>query len=511
MTMRQRIASWADWGALLGAVVVVASLGALLVMGEATVWIEAAGGLGVVLLVLPVLLNPGRARAALLGRRARYGGNAFVATVALVAVVGLLNYLGVRHPLRWDVTAERQFSLSEQTLQIIESLSEPVHVTLFFTPGHFNRQQADDLIQEYALRSRHLTYEFVDPDLEPRRAMEFQVGRDGTIVFQRGERREFCFGAQEQDLTSALLKVTGDRAKGVYFLTGHQERGIDGADEIGFSQVAGVLGTENYAVETLNLAVTDTVPADLDVLVIADPRRPLSDDERDRLRSFIDQGVSVLAMIEPGGDDPLGGLLAEYGVALTDDLVIDPTRSFFGDIAAPLVDGYTYHQITKDLTGISSFFPTARSITLVEPPPEGWAAQLLASSSPSSWAETRYTATDVARDDDEAAGHIGLMAAVEPTTTEAGKGRLVVLGDADFVSDSVLTAVRGSIANLDLFMNAVGWLAEEDALISIRPKQSEVREVVLTPPQARAIIYSNVLFVPLIVLAAGGLVWWRRR
>jgi len=87
----------------------------------------------------------------------------------------------------------------------------------------------------------------------------------------------------------------------------------------------------------------------------------------------------------------------------------------------------------------------------------------------------------------------------------------VVLGDADFVSDSVLTAVRGSIANLDLFMNAVGWLAEEDALISIRPKQSEVREVVLTPPQARAIIYSNVLFVPLIVLAAGGLVWWRRR
>jgi len=85
------------------------------------------------------------------------------------------------------------------------------------------------------------------------------------------------------------------------------------------------------------------------------------------------------------------------------------------------------------------------------------------------------------------------------------------VGDADFSSDGVLTALRGSIGNLDLFMNAVGWLAEEDTLISIRPKEPEFREVILTPPQARAIIYSSVLFVPLIVLAAGGVVWWRRR
>lgn len=509
--MRQRLVSWADWGALAGAVAVLASLGALLVLGQATVWIEIAGALGAVLLVLPLLLDPARVKAALIGRQARYGGNAVVATVALIAIVGLLNYLGARHPLRWDVTAEQQFSLSEQTLQILDALYEPVHVTLFFTSGHYNRQQADDLMQEYALRSRNLTYEFVDPDLDPRRAMEFQVGRDGTIVFQRGERREFCFGVQEQDLTSALLKVTSDRARGVYFLTGHQERDIGGTDETGLSQVARVLGTENYQVNTFNLAVTGTVPADMDVLVIADPKKPLSEDEVARLRSFIDQGVGVLAMLDPGMADPLEGLLADYGITITDDLVIDPSRSFFGDIAAPLVDQYAFHQITKDLTGLTSFFPTVRSITLVDPMPEGWTAQLLASSSASSWAETRYLEQQVAQDDDEAAGPLGLVAAMEPTTAEGGKGRLVVVGDADFASDSVLTAVRGSIGNLDLFMNAVGWLAEEDALISIRPKESGVREVVLTAPQARAIIYSNVLFVPLIVLVAGGLVWWRRR
>lgn len=508
--MRRRLLSVADWGALAGAALVLASLGALLVVGSPTLWIEVAGGLGVLLVLLPVALNPARTKAALLGRRARYGSNTVVATVALVGIVGLLNYLGARHPMRWDVTEERQFSLSEQTLQILESLSEPVHVTLFFTPGHYNRLQAEDLIQEYALRSSKLTYEIIDPDLEPRRAMEYQVGRDGTIVFQRGERREFAFGAQEQDLTSALLKVTSDRAKGVYMLTGHQERDIESTDEVGLSQVAEVMRTENYAVSTFNLAVTNTVPADMDVLVIADPRRPLSDDETARLRSFIDQGVSVLAMIEPGAD-PLGGLLADYGVSLTDDLVIDPAQAFFGDIAAPLVDRYAFHQITKDLTGLSSFFPTVRSLTVTDPAPEGWSAQLLVSSSPSSWAESQYLEQQVAKGEGDVGGPVGLVAVIEPTTEDSGKGRLVVIGDADFISDGVLNMVRGNIGNLDLFMNAVGWLAEEDSLISIRPKQPELRQVVLTPPQARAIIYSNVLFVPLIVLAAGGWVWWRRR
>ena len=88
---------------------------------------------------------------------------------------------------------------------------------------------------------------------------------------------------------------------------------------------------------------------------------------------------------------------------------------------------------------------------------------------------------------------------------------LVVVGDANFVEDGVLQAVRGNVGSVDLFMNAINWLAEEEALISIRPKTQEDRQVVLTSPQARAIIYSNILFVPLIVLAVGAVIWWRRR
>jgi len=367
------------------------------------------------------------------------------------------------------------------------------------------------LIKEYAIRSSNLAYEMIDPDLQRNLAIAYNIARDGTIVFERGERREVTFGAEEQDLTSALLKVTRDETKTVYFMTGHQERGIDGAESNGYSLVKGMLEAENYAVSTFNAAATPTLPADMAVLVIADPQKDLASEELDAVRAFIYGGGGVLVLLDPGTVDPMGGLLSEFGLLTADDLLVDPARSFFGDVASPLVDSYGFHQITKDLGGLTTFYPTARSLSLVEPAPAGWTVQMLVETSPNSWAETGYREAQVQPDEDELKGPVGIMAAVEPATAGQGMGRLVVVGDANFVDDGVLTAVRGNVGSVDLFMNAINWLAEEESLISIRPKTPEQRQVMLTSPQARAIIYTNILFVPLIVLAVGAVVWWRRR
>jgi len=508
--MVERFAPYARHVAIAGLVALVLSLAGLLVVGQARLWIELVGSAGLVLLAASVLLRPEEIRAALTGRQARYGGNALLMSVAFFAIVGLLNYLGARHHERWDVTEEKQFSLSEQSIRLLQSLTEPVQVKLFFTPGHYNRFEAEDLIKEYAVRSSKLSYEFIDLDVQRRLALEYQVSRDGTIIFERGDRREVTFGVGEQDLTSALLKVTRDEVKGVYFLTGHQERDPESFQEDGYSTLKQVLLSENYAVERFNYAVTDTVPSEVAVLVVAGPTKPLSSEETRRLAGFVENGGSLLLLIDPGMPDPLGGLLHEYGIDLADDFVLDPAHSFFGDVSAPLVDRYEFHQITKDLAGLSTFFPTARSVTKTDPLPEDWNVQYLATSSPSSWAETAYREERVKPDEDEAKGPLGLAAVIEPSVSGEGKGRLVVVGDAGFVENSLLNAV-GGVGNVDLFMNAVGWLAEEEELISIRPKPPQQRQVVLTALQARGIIYSSAVFVPALVLAAGALVWWRRR
>jgi hypothetical protein len=60
-------------------------------------------------------------------------------------------------------------------------------------------------------------------------------------------------------------------------------------------------------------------------------------------------------------------------------------------------------------------------------------------------------------------------------------------------------------------MNAINWLAEEDALISIRPQQLEDRSIFLTLTQSRSIIYTSLLFAPIVVLLIGTYVWWKQR
>jgi len=508
--MRKWVDLYSKYLALLGLACIVVALGGWLVAGKAQLWVEILGSVGVLLVAATVLLQPAQARAVLTGRQVRYGGNAVVMSIAFVLILGLLNYLGARHHQRWDVTAEKSFSLSEQTLQILKNLKEPVKVKLFFTPQAYGRTEAEDLIKEYAIRSDKLSYEFIDPVTQRRLALDYQVSRDGTIVFERGSRREVTFGYQEQDLTSTLLKVTRDTVKGVYFLTGHQERDPDSQEQEAYGLIKQVLERENYKVGKFNYAITDTVPSDMAVLVVAGPRKPLSPEEISRLKQYVNGGGSLFILAEPGLADPFGGMLAAYGIELPDNIIIDPAKSFFGDIASPLVDSYEFHQITKDLGGLTTFFPTARSVVLSEPGPEGWMRQLLVTTSKDSWAETSYREREVRPDANEAKGPLGLMAVVEPSEVGAGKGRLIVIGDADFVSNEVLGSVV-NVGNVDLFMNAVNWLATEEELITIRPKEPSQREVILTPLQARAIIYSNILFVPLLVLAAGIWVWWRRR
>ena len=509
--VRQQLTTWAGYALLAGCVCIAIALGGWLVVGEPTVWTEILGALGVVLLAVTILLRPREIGAALTGRRARRGGNAALMSVAFLLILGLVNFLGARHHYRWDVTEEKRFSLSEQSLEIIKNLKEPVHALLFFTPGQYNRQTVADLMTEYAARSSELTYEFVDPDLQRTLTMSYGVTRDGTTVFVRGDRREVTFGVQEQDLTSALLKVTRDTTKTVYFLTGHQERQPDNTEADGLSMVKEALERENYAVDQINFSSLTAAPESINVLVVAGPRRPLTADENDRLLNHVNGGGGLLVMVEPGFTDPFGGMLSLFGIELPDDLVIDPMRSFFGDIATPLVDQYTFHQITKDMSGLTTIFPSSRSIVASDPAPEDWQVETLALSSESSWAETGYRSTEVDQDPDETVGPLGLAAAVEPSAEGAGRGRVVVIGTASLVSNNLLQTIMGSIGNVDLFMNAVNWLAEEEELISIRPKLPEQRQVILTPPQARGIIYSNILFLPLLVLAAGAALWWRRR
>jgi ABC-type uncharacterized transport system involved in gliding motility auxiliary subunit len=144
--------------------------------------------------------------------------------------------------------------------------------------------------------------------------------------------------------------------------------------------------------------------------------------------------------------------------------------------------------------------------------------------SPQSWAEADVkgllTAHQASKDDakGDKAGPVAIAAAVSATATDAAKpgdapdapkpeARVVVLGDSDFATNAVL-GVQG---NRDLFMNMIGWLSQQENLISIRPKEADDRRITLTASQQNFINLISLLVIPACIFGTGVYTWWRRR
>jgi ABC-type uncharacterized transport system involved in gliding motility auxiliary subunit len=500
-----------------GAAALFLGLALWLIGGSLELLNEIALALGVVLLAVYVLLEPAQVRGAMTGRTARYGGNALVMALAFIGILVMVNFLSNRHYKRFDLTATKQFSLSEQTEQILKTLSRPVKITAFLS-SQYSTGNLPDLLKEYAARTNKVTYEVIDPDLKPAVARQYNITSYNSVVYESGDKTHMSFGTEERDITGAILKVTSDTTKTVYFLTGHGERQIGDYGENGLAQLKTALEGDNYVVKPLNLAISGTVPADCSVLVVARPTQKLLEQEQSEISGWILQAGRAMILQEPTVETGLNDLLAAFMVQYADDIVVDPASALMGDVGSPVVQQYPYNTITKDLP--ATLFPLARSIEIQQDPAgalQGFSASPLVQSTAQGWGETDLKQTRVSYSEGlDLKGPRNIAVTVEliaPLSPEAAKlktsdkTRLAVFGDSDFLANSYIN----SLGNKDLAVNTINWLMEDETLISIREKAQQNNELVLTAAQSRTVMYSSTVFLPLLVLAIGAMVWWRRR
>jgi hypothetical protein len=191
-------------------------------------------------------------------------------------------------------------------------------------------------------------------------------------------------------------------------------------------------------------------------------------------------------------------------------------------VAAP---PYPTHPITDQFRLITAF-RLARSVQSANAPPSGKTAQSFIQTSRNSWAETDLAALFVGKavennKDKDIQGPVSLGATVtegindtkpaEPKKDGAEhkrvEARLAVIGDSDFVTNSLL-GVQG---NRDLFLNTLNWLSQQENLISIRPKDPEDRRITLTAGEQRFVTWLAFPILPFAIFGAGILNWWRRR
>jgi ABC-type uncharacterized transport system involved in gliding motility auxiliary subunit len=452
-------------------------------------------------------------------RSIKYTANSLVAIVAVLAILSFFNFITNRHRGRIDTTAMGRFSLSDQTVKVLESLNKEVKAYAFFqgTDVHLA-----DLLADYAFRTNKFTYEFIDPDKRPEFAKVYNVDKYNTVVLACEDRDEKVEENTEQGLTNGILKVSREEKKAICFLEGHGERDLENIEREGYSLVKEAIEGQNYQVKKLNLAAEDSIPANCAAIVVASPRVRPFDRELELLEEYLDGSGSMLVLLDPDPAEPLEGFLDAWGVKVGHDLVVDASgvgRLFGVGPTIPLISDYESHSITKGFN-VMTFFPQTRSVDKTQELPSGVRVTSLCKTTKNSWAETDPEGTKFEFDEEaDTRGPISIAVAVtkdvkpgRPNAEAGGEeaqptARLVVFGDADFASNSYFHAS----GNSDLFLNTISWLVEEENLIAIRPKEPEDRRLTLTAGQTKGIFYFSIVVLPLVIIGIGIVVWSRKR
>ena len=464
-------------------------------------------------------------------RQARYGTVSLIAILVGVGIFAAVNYLGVRQTKRWDLTENQAYSLSEQSTKVLHQLEEPVQITVYDQETGFVRFRERLETYQYEAPDK-VKIEYVDVDRNPGRAKQAEITSYGTVVATYKGREQRLTSVEEQDVTNALIKLVSGKEKKVYFTQGHGKRDTSSSDRLReYNGISQALTRDNFTVAPLPLIQQKEVPDDATVVVVAGPTTDFLQPEIDALKRYIAKGGKVLALIDPPADPGaadvplLLGLLKEWSIDLGSDVVVDASgigQLFGGDASVPVVVSYPAHPIT-DSFRVMTAFPYARSAKSVEGGTKS--PQPLLETSQQSWAETDLKNLVAGKvgftEGADRRGPITLGMAVSAPATEAPppasgnespdapkpESRMVAIGDSDFAGNNAL-GVQG---NQDFFLNTVNWLAQQENLIAIRPKQPTDRRLTLTADQQQRIFLFSIFVLPGLVFAGGIYAWWKRR
>lgn len=514
---------YANYGGLLGLALVligaiVYSVNAIMTTITAIVMI-----VGVVLLLAYVVLQFNEIKANLSSRSAKFGSNAALMIVFIFGILVVINIIFNRFTLRYDTTAAKQYSLAEQTRKVLKNLDQVVQVIGFFKSGE--ERGAKELLTEYSHYSPRFSFEFVDPDKKPGLAKKNGIKSYGTILIESEGKSEKVMKSTEEDITNALIKVTREGVKKIYFTTGHGEKEFDSNDKSGLSKMKTAIEDQGYQVAKILLTdPPDSIPADCALLIVAGPKTDFLKPEADKVEKYLERGGKALFMLDPESPAGYGDFLQKWGFKVDKDLIVDASgigQLFGAGPTIPIVSKYEKSDITKDF-GLMTFFPEARSISKAENVPSGITVTEVAKTSPRSWGETSpITNGRVGFDEGkDLKGPVPVLTVAEKTATNPikkqdkynlGTGqvktRIAVFGDSDFASDGYFK----NQGNGGLFLNTMNWLAEEEDLISVRPHDPEDRRLNLTQKQSKVILYLGVILLPLVIFASGIVVYKKRK
>jgi len=514
-----------------------------------------AGGLA--LAAACVLLNLRWLARLLRSRRGAAALNTLIAILLAVIILVVVNLIGMRQFRTWDLTERGRHTLDDRTLAVLDSLEDRLEITavLHGTEELLGIQFAEKLrrlLQRYADRSPWIEISYVDQVRDPDRArvLAQELGvkpRADSVIFRYRDRTRLVSaqdmlvypprdsrakaGPQpkfraEEPFTRAIMSVASERQRKVLFTVGHGERSLSDTGDGGFSEIAQALRRSNYAVAGMDLfAGRESLlgaSVEADVIVVAGPRTAFEQPVADALVRCLQRkgGPALLLMFEPrtmgGNAGRLAPLCETFGIRVRDDVLVQTFRMIADNLGhisfrvqrdVETTDLNERHPITRDLKTLGARFILSGALEPVRPT-RGYRWSVLVRSPKGTWGETNFTdrnKTFQYTSDEDLAGPLSLAAV--GVAEKTGGPRLAVFADTDFAANSGLSQAPG---NRPLFLNTVAWLAADEERIGIE-RPEDARPVAARPGAPLTTFLICVVGMPFLTIAAGGLVWWRRR
>lgn len=439
-----------------------------------------------------------------------------VFVIGLLVMAGLLAWLSTRYSLEADWTQGGRNTLSLDSRQMLDEMPDAIHITAFATDNDVIRGHVRDLVARYQRHKPGIELLFVNPDAEPERARDLGITVDGELLIAYQGRSEKIQSLSEQSITNALLRIARQKQRKVAFLGGHGERDPGGQANHDFGQFGKLLEQKGIELSRLNLAETPAIPADINLLVIADPRVSLLAGEVHLLNQYVEQGGNLLWLAEPGTSVGLDPLAETLGIEFLPGVVVDATTQLFGidNPAFAIIASYPMHAITREMTSLT-LFPQA--VALEVDSPDSWQAEPLLTTLDRSWTEIGPISGTIKfdQDSDERMGPLDIAYVftrgrnTKPAHTDDSEGeqRVVVIGDSDFLSNTYL----GNAGNVDLGLNLFNWLNHDDEFIAITARTAGDVNLELSRLSQAVIAFGFLFGLPLLLLGSGVAIWWRRR
>jgi hypothetical protein len=465
-------------------------------------------------------------------------------SLVVLSIVFMANLLSRDYFARLHLSDRTRIQLSSRTAHFVRTITNQVMITIYYDKSDPLYSTISDLLNEYRLLNANLAVQTVDylrdagAAQKVKNTYQLAASSDKNLVIFEVAKSKFKTvdgnalaqytleqvpGAQdpqyrrkpvaflgEMAFTAALLDVTNPKPLTAYFLQGHLEHEIDSGDEVnGYLNFASYLKQNYIRVLPLSLAGTNTIPADCNLLVISGPRQTIPEPELQRIDEYLAQGGRLLALFNAASLNRATGLesiLGKWGVAVGNNVVVDPEHSQFGSDV--IVSAFTAnkHPVTNPLLGGGLYLVQPRTISklsIENPIADAPKVEELAFSGQNSFLLGEPGRKRL----------FPLMAAVEHSgvkgvITERGHTRMLVVGDSVFLANRQFDL----LGNRDFAGYAANWLLDRTQLIEgVGPRSVKEYRLVMSKAQLQAAQWLLLAGMPGSLLALGVLVWFRRR